>query len=1067
METPGEMFWRVAKHMAKAEINWGENGIVEETARQFFERMVNFKFIPGGKALFEAGNPGGTGQLSSCFVLPVTDNIHSIFKTLGEAAVVHKNNGGTGFNFSHIRPSGDKVKNVPGAASGPVDFLLAYSAALSKILQGSKRQGANIGILNCDHPDIYDFIRLKDQDGTVKNFNISVGVTNEFMQAVEEDKMWELINPRNGEVVKRIKARKLFDEIAEHAWKTGDPGLAFLDRMEEDNPTPILGKIEATNPCITGDALIPTDKGLVCFEQLYKQKIANIAVDKRVQNQTGIDYLPTTKIIDQGEKDIYTVSTKSGFQLKGTAEHKIMTVTGWKEIQNLNAQDKVYIACGHTKFNLTKTLPFDFNNKQKGLNGRKYKFNLPLKWSKQLGQVLGYLVGDGTLKEYEKGKEGLFCLTFSKKNLIALGFFAQLLKTWFNSELNIIKPVERSIQLRKHSIFIVEYFKKFGISCEKASKKVVPLSIFSAPKLAIIGFLQGLYSADGTVGFVPGKSAYIRLTSKSQKLLSQVQLLLLQFGIKARIYNRSRTKRRNLFPKYRSASGELLSYDSDGKLWELEISKDGVPIFLKDIGFMFGLHQEKINKLKSKKYYKTKFTDQIVSVIKAGRQHVYDLTEPLTHSFIANGIVVHNCGEIPLLPYESCNLCSIVLSNHLKQVAGDRLQVTGEKKEEQTVSSKLQAVSYEVDWDDLEKSVKLAVRLLDDMIEVNSYALPEIEQMVKFGNRRIGLGVMGFAHMLFKLGIAYDSEEAVRLSERLAKFIRRKAEEMSLTLGEERGVFPNWDRSIYAGSSERYRNCALCMIAPTGTISMLADCSSGIEPVFSLVTVRKTFFEGDKSNRPTEQIVISDPIFKEFLTMKQFNNETINQIFEQIAEDNLLGNIEQLNRKDKRIFVTSQEIAPKWHIKIQAAWQKHFDNSVSKTINFPHTATVDDVKDAYMMAWRLGCKGITIYRDGSKQDQVLNLSKTNLENTNYQFSNSNEKELKTQNSNLITEPEKQEKENLSFFKEGKTRSSREILNLTTNNQQLTTNSCPECGSSIHKNGGVTVCHECGWSEGKM
>jgi len=189
METPGEMFWRVAKHMAKAEINWGENGIVEETARQFFERMVNFKFIPGGKALFEAGNPGGTGQLSSCFVLPVTDNIHSIFKTLGEAAVVHKNNGGTGFNFSHIRPSGDKVKNVPGAASGPVDFLLAYSAALSKILQGSKRQGANIGILNCDHPDIYDFIRLKDQDGTVKNFNISVGVTNEFMQAVEEDKM--------------------------------------------------------------------------------------------------------------------------------------------------------------------------------------------------------------------------------------------------------------------------------------------------------------------------------------------------------------------------------------------------------------------------------------------------------------------------------------------------------------------------------------------------------------------------------------------------------------------------------------------------------------------------------------------------------------------------------------------------------------------------------------------------------------------------------------------------------------------------------------------------------------
>ncbi len=629
-ETPGEMFWRVAKHMAKAEINWGENGIVEETAKQFFERMVNFKFIPGGKALFEAGNPGGTGQLSSCFVLPVTDNIHSIFKTLGDAAVVHKNNGGTGFNFSHIRPSGDKVKNVPNAASGPVDFLLAYSAALSKILQGSKRQGANIGILNCDHPDIYDFIRLKDQDGTVKNFNVSVGVTNEFMQAVEEDKQWELINPRNGEVVKRIKARKLFDEIAEHAWATGDPGLAFLDRMEEDNPTPILGKIEATNPC----------------------------------------------------------------------------------------------------------------------------------------------------------------------------------------------------------------------------------------------------------------------------------------------------------------------------------------------------------------------------------------------------------GEIPLLPYESCNLCSLVLSNHIKKTKTD-----GE---------------YEIDWEDLENSVKLAVRLLDDMIEVNTYAIPEIEQMVKYGNRRIGLGVMGFAHMLYKLGIPYDSEEAVRLAERLSKFIRRKAEEMSLQLGKERGVFTNWDRSIYAGSSERYRNCALCMIAPTGTISMLADCSSGIEPVFSLVTVRKTFFEGDKSNRPTETITMVDPVFREQLEFRITNKEVRQKKLEEIAETNSLEEIEELTKKEKKVFVTSQEIAPKWHIKIQAAWQKHFDNSVSKTINFPHSATVDDVKEAYMMAWRLGCKGITIYRDGSKQDQVLNLSK--------------KQEVRSMKQEV-----REEKDSNNMIQD----KTEVVITQNTKYKIPNTNSCPECEGPIHKNGGVTVCHACGWSEIKL
>jgi len=212
-----------------------------EVAREFYKRMVSMKMVCAGKAMFEAGNSGGTGQLSSCFVLPISDSISSIFKTLGEAAVVHKNNGGTGFNFSEIRPHGDKVRNVPGAASGPVDFIKAYSAALAQILQGAKRQGANIAILNVDHPDILDFIYLKDNDGTIKNFNISVGITDEFMKAVKEDRFWKLVNPRNGEVVRRIKARKLFNMIAEQAWKTGDPGLAFLDTMERETRCRGLG----------------------------------------------------------------------------------------------------------------------------------------------------------------------------------------------------------------------------------------------------------------------------------------------------------------------------------------------------------------------------------------------------------------------------------------------------------------------------------------------------------------------------------------------------------------------------------------------------------------------------------------------------------------------------------------------------------------------------------------------------------------------------------------------------------------------------------------------------------
>ena len=644
LETVGQMFWRVANHMAKAEINWSGNGIVEETAKEFFERMVNWKFIPTGKAIFEANNPGGTGQMSACFVLPIEDSIHSIFRTLGDGAVVQKNNGGTGYNFSKIRPHGDKVKNVPGAASGPVDFMRAYSSALAQILQGSKRRGANIAVLNVDHPDIEEFINLKDTDGTIKNFNISVGVTNEFMEAVSRDEEWELINPRNGQVWKKIKARKLFDKIVGHAWISGDPGLAFLDRMEEDNPTPSLGRIDATNPC----------------------------------------------------------------------------------------------------------------------------------------------------------------------------------------------------------------------------------------------------------------------------------------------------------------------------------------------------------------------------------------------------------GEIPLLPYESCNLTSIYLHNHL------RTKVNGEE--------------LEIDWEDLEKSVRLAVRFLDNMIEVNTYPLKEIEEMVKYGNRRIGVGVLGFAHMLYKLKISYGSKEAVCLTERLSKFIHKTAETESLALAKTRGVFPNFDISIYAGTAERYRNCALTMVAPTGTISLLANTSSGIEPVFSLVSVRRVFNEDDKSNRPTREFMIVDPIFEDTLvnleaktlkskaTGKSLRNK--DEILTSVAE-NGLSDVIGLPKWVYKVFMTTHDIEPDWHIKIQAAWQKWFDNSISKTINFPHTATIEDVKKAYLMAWKLGCKGITIYRDGSKQDQVINLAKGNGK------SNGGKMDDKIVQLSLQSKTKHTKNARIS-------ESSESTLDAKPGAGEGVV--CKECGAVAIFTEGCVTCRDCGWSK---
>jgi len=352
-----------------------------------------------------------------------------------------------------------------------------------------------------------------------------------------------------------------------------------------------------------------------------------------------------------------------------------------------------------------------------------------------------------------------------------------------------------------------------------------------------------------------------------------------------------------------------------------------------------------------------------------------------------------------------------------------------------------------IDWEDLEKSIRLGVRFLDDMIEVNTYALPEIEQMVKNGNRRIGLGVMGFSHMLIKLGIKYNSDQAVELSEKLAKFIRTTAEDESSKLVAERGSFPNWDRSIYF-DKKPMRNCATTMIAPTGTISMLADTTSGIEPIFSLVTKRRTFFEDDKRNKPTKELYMVDQVFEQELEKylktqspklktKSQSLKNLQEVVEVVADQGLSA-VQGLPDWFYKVFVTTHQIAPEWHVRIQAAWQKYFDNSISKTINFPHDATPDDVEKAYLLAWKLGCKGITIYRDGSKKDQVLNLAKDD------------KNRLTGQQVNRLESPQPV---SLLAFQPAALRPGSGMADI-----------CPECGAAVIAENGCVTCHSCGWSK---
>ena len=542
VETPEELFRRVARSVSQAEEKY-EPGAARRCEEEFFQMLAALDFLPNSPTLMNAGLP--LGQLSACFVLPVEDSLAEIFESLKLAALIQQSGGGTGFSFSHLRPKGDIVSSTFGAASGPVSFMRIFDTATENVRQGGRRRGANMGVLRVDHPDIAEFVEAKLDMQSFQNFNLSVAVTDEFMRAVESDDAFALRHPRKGIQHSSTSAKALFERIAEAAWQVGDPGLIFIDAVNRANPTPIIGQIEATNPC----------------------------------------------------------------------------------------------------------------------------------------------------------------------------------------------------------------------------------------------------------------------------------------------------------------------------------------------------------------------------------------------------------GEVPLLPYEACNLGSINLSHVLR-------------REKQAAS---------IDWEQLARIVRTAVRFLDNVIDVGRWPSPRIQQVVQ-ANRKIGLGVMGFADLLIELDIPYGSDRAIALASELIKFISAQASTASQQLAEQRGEFPNWSRSIYAVQGKKMRNATLTSIAPTGTIGIIADTSAGIEPLFALA-YRRQHVLGDQT------LVELNPSFQRYAHQHGFYSERLEQ---ELFKRGTLAGIQNVPASAARLFRTALEIAPAEHLRIQAAFQQHVDNAVSKTVNLPHDATAEDVANVYRQAWQLGLKGVTIYRYGSRE-QVLAL----------------------------------------------------------------------------------------------
>ena len=899
LENPDGMFRRVARNLSEAELEYGatqeERQAVED---EFHDVMTHLEFVPNSPTLMNAGRE--LQQLSACFVIPVEDTLDSIFSQIKATALIHQSGGGTGFSFTRVRPEGDLVGTTGGVASGPVSFIGAFDGATEVVKQGGTRRGANMAILNVDHPDIMRFIREKRDPTKLVNFNVSVAVNEEFMKRVRDGRSHDLIHPNTGAVTNTLKARDVFREIVECAWETGDPGIVFLDRINEENPNPHLGRIESTNPCVTGDTLVYTSGGMRRARDLYEEQTApDVVVDGRMSakpTQTA------TPIFRTGSRPVYLLATQDGYDVRLTAEHRVMTNRGWVAAQDLEPGQEIHLLNREGGF---------------GQHG-----------SLEMGQILGWLIGDGTLKqELAPAFAGMM-----DRNVPEPTGYRH------NYSIGVVNITGRN-ECRVSSSRFLRVAAEYGLI--PGNKHRVPEKVFTGTREMQAGFLSALFSADGHVNQPTSRGAGIHLTSISQQMIIDVQRLLLNFGIACRICFKRRPARTTEMPDGHGGNAEYTAK----AYHELVIARENLIRFRMKIGFIDefkrGLLETALESHRDEPRPET-FTARFKELVPEGIEETYDLTESVTHSFIANGLVVSNCGEQPLLPYESCNLGSVNLARMLHYTEDD----------------------VEIDWDRMERTIRTGVHMLDNVIDMNRYPLEEIAEMSR-KTRRIGLGPMGWADMLVQLGIRYDSQEALDLAREVMRFIQQKTHEASTELATYRGVYPAWEGSIYDPPTEsgreavQMRNSAPVTIAPTGTISIIAGASSGIEPLFALAYTRNVM--------DNDRLVETNPYFHAACRTHGFGGQ---EMLEQVART---GTLEDTDAPGwaRNIFRVSRDIAPEWHVRMQAAFQAHTDNSVSKTINMPHDATRDDVERAYMLAYETGCKGITVYRDGSKDRQVL------------------------------------------------------------------------------------------------
>ncbi|HOY46799.1 MAG TPA: adenosylcobalamin-dependent ribonucleoside-diphosphate reductase [Candidatus Dojkabacteria bacterium] len=1150
IETPKQMFWRVASTIAAIDAKYVKGALPRKTkavlklAKEFYNVMAANRFLPGSRVLYEAGNNiDGTGQLSSCFVLPIEDSLESIFQVMKEAALVQKNNGGTGFNFSAIRPKGDSVGGTPNVAAGPIHFIKTFSQAFDQILQGKKRGGGNMAILNVNHPDIIEFINLKKQDKTIRNFNISVGITDDFMNKVRNDEDYDLINPRTKEVVKTLSARKIFNEICKLAWESADPGLFFLDTAQKANPTPELGIIEATNPCgeeplrayescNLGSVVLPSHVREVNNKVELDWELLSESIRKGIhllENMIDLSRFPLQKINDEvrstrklglGVMGFGSMLFKLGIAYDSEDAVKLMAKI-MKFIEDESIKESIELAKERGVFPGFKGSIWD----KKGLKVR--------------NATMTSIAPTGTISlvaDVSSGIEPIFSLVYKRSS-----FYQDEGKVNKQDLLYIDKQFEQFA--KKHGFYSDEVMQKIAknkgsldgikglpeqaykifvtthqidpvwhVKMQAAAQKSVDAAVSKTINLSQNSEISDVYSAyiqaweNGCKGITiyrdgsktdqvlknieskPEKNdenmvIKHELTPNALEVLAKRALNKSDNGkvvetpeelwrrIAAYIASAEKAEEREKYSEIffqamnngQFYCGGTLIWAGMGKdtilskclvlpindsidsifqslNWNIQCLRRGVgtgfnfskirssfskvsttgefaagPVeYLKmynraqdtirgrggrGLGSMAILNadhpniEEFINSkddLTSITHYNISVgaTDRFMKAVKADNDwdlidphdgHVYktvkarELFEKIAKHAWTSGDpgmyfldtaekgnttpalgtmdATNPCGEQPLIPFETCNLGHINLSKFVK---GFPLIADPE-----LMSKEVSARLNSIDWEEMAKITKVAVRFLDDIIEINHYPIKEIEDMTK-RTRNVGVGIMGFADLLIKLGIRYGSEESIIVAEEVMKFIQKKAHEASEELGKEKGNFPEFKKSTWATQGKKFmRNTRVTTIAPTGTISIVANCNPGIEPIFALGYRRKNSMGG------ADQEVI-DPLIEQVSKSYGFYNDKFLHNISAGKHLNELASDFKIPTSIVDVFQTTHEIDPEDHVRIQAAFQKYIDSAVSKTINLPNTATWQDIARIYTLAYDLKCKGITIFRDGSK-----------------------------------------------------------------------------------------------------